>query len=43
MECNETLIKHVGDDPTVDKTCGRIMFSDIIIAILISRLLVIKW
>jgi len=43
MECNETLINHVGDDPTVDKTYGRTMFSDIIIAILNSRLLVIKW
>ena len=48
MECNETLVKQVGDDPTVDKTCGITIFSDIIIIIIIivilnSRLLVIKW
>ena len=43
MECDETLVKQVGDDPTVDKTCGITIFSDIITVILNSRLSVIKW
>jgi hypothetical protein len=45
VEYNATLVQPVGDDPTVDKTCGITLFSDIIIIIVIlnSRLIVIKW